>query len=171
MEKYKKDYDGIIINMHNRYLLPYDWRMLKSQLIAESNLDLNAVSYCGAKGLAQFMPDTFAEIAEKAFPKEKHSIIDPEQSIGCCAFYMNTLFNQWKPSGRTMLDRYCLALASYNAGLGNILDAQKKSGGQMSYSGIIKHLPDITGSSNAKQTTSYVAKILKTWHDLTINEH
>ena len=50
------------------------------------------------------------------------------------------------------------ALASYNAGLGNILKAQKLSGNQRKWNDIKKYLSNITGR-NSLETINYVASI------------
>ena len=56
-------------------------------------------------------------------------------------------------------DRHSLALASYNAGLGNVLKAQKAGGGSLYYTPMIKALPSVTGKKNSKETTDYVNRI------------
>jgi len=50
-------------------------------------------------------------------------------------------------------------LASYNAGMGNLLKAQKKVGGKLLYKEIIQGLPEVTGK-HSKETIDYVQKIL-----------
>ena len=54
-------------------------------------------------------------------------------------------------------------MASYNAGLGHILKAQKLSGDKPAYADIIRYLQDITGPKNSKETKEYVRKILGYW--------
>ena len=70
---------------------------------------------------------------------------------------MAWLLSEWS-SPRPEIDRHCLALASYNAGLGNILAAQKRAGGKLIYREIIYHLPQITHHF-AAETISYVQRI------------
>ena len=74
------------------------------------------------------------------------------------AYYMAYLIGSWYVD-RPEVDRHCLAMASYNAGLGNILKAQKLAGGPSLYAPIIKKLPDVTGD-HSRETISYVGKIL-----------
>lgn len=134
--------------------LPYDWRILKAQAFQESSFNPLATSPAGAQGLMQFMPDTWARFGSG-------DPYDAENSIIAAVDYTNYLYNQWKWP-RPEIDRICLALASYNAGLGNILKAQKLSGNKSLYSEIIQHLPEVTGQ-HSKETRDYVVKILGYW--------
>ncbi|MCT4627952.1 transglycosylase SLT domain-containing protein [Halodesulfovibrio sp.] len=79
--------------MH-RWLPHLDWRWYKAQLYQESMLNPKAVSPVGAKGLAQFMPATWKEIATLrgygyASP---HS---PKYAIDAGAYYMAKLRRGW----------------------------------------------------------------------------
>ena len=154
----KDIYDANIQRFHKEYNLPFDWTLLKAQLFQESGLNPEACSPVGAKGLAQFMPDTWDEYTIKCGLPAKTSRTDAVASIQCCAAYMRALITQWK-SKRTEVDRYNLALASYNAGLGNLLKAQKMVHGANDYATIISALKFVTGNDNALQTTDYVVKI------------
>jgi membrane-bound lytic murein transglycosylase MltF len=159
-------FDFLIISAHTFFLLPFDWRLLKAQLIAESALNPQATSAVGAMGLAQFMPDTWAEMLDKVNMPADTSPFNAEASIHCCGFYMESLIKQWS-SPRPEIDRYCLALASYNAGLGNILKAQKLAKSDR-YHEIIAQLPKVTGDDNAKQTSDYVSRIMATWSKMVL---
>lgn len=115
-------FDDCIKRYHAEFGLPYDWRLLKAQLIAESGLNPAAVSPVGAKGLAQFMPDTQTEVLKALNMPSNTSRLNAEASIKCCAYYMSVMLKKWTAK-REDIDRYCLALASYNAGMGNLLKA------------------------------------------------
>lgn len=136
----------------------YDWRLYKCQLRAESRLDPDAVSPAGAKGLAQFMPRTWIQIRNELHFPRYTSAHTPEYAIIAGAYYMNKLINKWS-APRPLLDRYCLALASYNAGFGNMLEAQKCADNVNGYKEIIAELYQVTGK-NSKETTTYVKRIL-----------
>ncbi|CAB4169267.1 LT_GEWL domain containing protein [uncultured Caudovirales phage] len=151
-------YDATIQKFHKEYNLPYDWTLLKAQLFQESQLKPDACSPVGALGLAQFMPDTWEEYTVKCGLPANTLRNDATASIQCCAAYMRYLISQWKAK-RSDVDRYNLALASYNAGLGNILKAQKMVKGANDYATIIKALKFVTGNENALQTSNYVVKI------------
>ena len=163
MQNFTNIYDADIQRFHDSFNLPFDWTMLKAQLIQESRLDPFAVSPVGAKGLAQFMPKTWAEYVVKCSMPVNTSAFNPHASIHCCAKYMADLVKGWK-SERSMEDRYKLALASYNAGFGNLLAAQKLAHGAADYNSIIAKLPVVTGAKNAKETTTYVRKIFEYYH-------
>ena len=49
--------------------------------------------------------------------------------------------------------------AAYNAGVENILDAQKLATQTDQWGSVAVQLPKITGIDNARQTTSYVKRI------------
>lgn len=154
----KGQYDQLIRNSVLEFLpANYDWRLYKGQIMAESSFRPDAVSPAGARGLAQIMPATWEQYKYRGIDDP----FDPQQSLMVGARYMAYLYKQWS-SPRPEIDRVCLALASFNAGLGNILKAQKLSGGKLLYSEIIEHLPSVTGR-NASETIDYVRKILGYW--------
>lgn len=137
-----------------------DWRLLKAQLSAESNLNPGAKSEAGAMGIAQFMPETWYQIQEEMDIAPHITPYDANCAIPAAAYYMEKLCKKWSFE-REEADRYCLALASYNAGFGNLLKAQKLAGGAAEYNVIIAQLHKITGDKNAKQTRDYVKRIFK----------
>ncbi|MEO8635070.1 MAG: transglycosylase SLT domain-containing protein [Gemmatimonadales bacterium] len=110
-QKYSKRYFGV----------GYDWRTFKAQAITESNLDPNARSWVGARGIMQLMPSTFAEIQTKnsAF----QSVDDQEWNIAAGIYYDRRLWRLWRDSvDQTDHDRFMFA--SYNAGRVPLLRAQ-----------------------------------------------
>lgn len=132
-----------------------------AQAVQESRFDNLAVSPVGAKGIAQFMDGTAKEV-EKDLKnldlfKDGFNRENPTQSIYAQVHYMNKLFKIWKTK-RTGASRMQLALASYNAGAGNILKAQKLSGDKKHWLEIKNHLVKITGN-NSKETIKYVSII------------
>jgi soluble lytic murein transglycosylase-like protein len=132
----------------------------KGQLYQESRLDPDARSPAGAEGLAQFMPATWREItAAMGLGVVDRRMAEP--SIEAGAYYMAQLRRQWS-SPRPEEDRHNLAMASYNAGLGNLLKAQRACAGALLYADIIICLPQITGRY-AQETIGYVPAIRR-WH-------
>lgn len=102
------------------------------------------------------MPGTWAEVSRRlGFNGISPHVSEPAIMAG--AYYMASLRKQWS-APRPEADRHSLALASYNAGLGNLLKAQTRCGGVYYYGQIIPCLPKITGD-NAKETTTYVKRI------------
>jgi soluble lytic murein transglycosylase-like protein len=151
-------YNSLIQSSADKYLLDVDWRLVKAQLFQESRLNPNAVSKAGAQGLAQFMPGTWRDMQKKMRMPANASPFNPEFAIPALCYYMAELHNQWSAK-REPADRYALALASYNAGLGNLLNAQKLAGGANEYHKIIAQLHRVTGHDDAPETIGYVDKI------------
>jgi soluble lytic murein transglycosylase-like protein len=81
--------------------------LLKAQVKQESMFNTFAVSKCGAKGLAQFMPKTWIQYAgnKEAF--------NPQYNVEAQAHYMRDLLKHYKND----IDK---ALAAYNWGQGNV---------------------------------------------------
>ena len=137
---------------------PYlDYRINKSQCYVESHFRETAVSPVGAKGICQFMDGTWSDVTSR-WQLGKHDVFDTRMNIYANAFYNNRLYRNWT-SPRPERDRISLMLASYNAGLGNLLRAQRLCGMPNLYEDIVICLPSITGS-NANETLNYVPK---TW--------
>ena len=158
-------YDFLIWKSTKRYWtdLP-DYQQWKAQLYQESLLDTNAVSPVGAEGLAQFMPATWKQISRELGYPEDASPRTPKLAINAGAYYMRKLRNGWS-SPRPQLDRQQLAQASYNAGFGNLLKAQRACGGENLYPDIIRCLPQITGHFS-NETITYVKRIEFWYKDL-----
>lgn len=160
MKGYTKDFDAIIREAVLKYMPEgWDWMRNKAQMIQESLLNPNAVSPAGAEGISQFMPGTFAE-AKAKMPLPVHATaFMPEFAIPANAWYDRHIWDQWTNPKRTTEDRWHLTLASYNAGLGNILHAQELAHGAVDYASIIDKLYLVTGVANAAQTRGYITHI------------
>lgn len=154
-------YDELIQQAAETFLPGVDWRLLKAQYLAESKLDPNAVSPAGAQGIAQFMPGTWADVSKALGYPADITPFDPKAAIPAGAYYMADMLDGWT-APRPEMDRYCLALASYNAGTGHLYKAQKVAGGANDYASIIRALPQVTGH-HAAETTTYVKRILHYW--------
>ena len=115
-------YDDTFRKYAQRFFGPgYDWRIFKAQAMAESNLDMNAKSWVGARGLMQLMPSTFKEIRTKN--PEIVAIDKPEWNIAAGVYYDRQLWKQWsEQQGRPGCESFMLG--SYNAGRGTLLRAQ-----------------------------------------------
>lgn len=142
---------------------------LIAQSVQESRFNPVAVSPAGAVGLAQFMPSTAKQMGEElktklALFKDGFDRKNPIQSIWAQVYYMNKLFKTWD-LGRVDSERLKLAFASYNAGTGNIIDAQKASKNLTYWDDIKTHLSKITGK-NSLETIGYVDYIFKYANDV-----
>lgn len=153
------EYDETFQDATNKWLPNIDWRWLKAQAYQESLFDPEAVSPAGARGIMQFMPETWLEMQDKYNDDATLSEdpFDVEASIHLGAAYMSRLINVWKRD-RPKMDRYALALSSYNSGLGNIIKAQAAVGDPALYADIILGLPQITGD-HSRETITYVHRI------------
>lgn len=161
-------FDQTIKRYRQRYLpVPGpDWRWLKAQFYCESRLDPMAESPVGAKGVAQFMPETWADMERQIWDGERRDINDPEASIQAGIYYMRYLRSQWS-APRPAIEAWLLAVASYNAGLGNLLEAQKAAGGANDFATIIAHLHEVTGE-HAEETRAYCRRICETYFTLVL---
>ncbi|CUW41124.1 conserved protein of unknown function (Lysozyme-like domain 89-242) [Magnetospirillum sp. XM-1] len=136
------------------YPRPMAW---KAQLYQESRLDPRAVSPVGAAGLAQMMPATWDQLTREL----RLGAVSPHAPIAieAGAYYMARLRQIWR-GGRDPADRQPLAQASYNAGAGNIINAQKVCGGARLWAVIAPCLGHVTGR-HATETLTYVDRIAR----------
>ena len=157
-DQYDREIDSAVKRWWGVYDYPLAW---KAQLYQESLCKSDAVSPVGAAGLAQFMPATWRDMERRyGVRSSPHQDI----SIDWGARYMAMRMNGWK-SKRPQHERWRLGLASYNAGFGNILNAQKKCDGARMWNEIKMCLHLITGH-NSKETKTYVERIERWWGDL-----
>jgi membrane-bound lytic murein transglycosylase F len=97
--------------------IDWDWRLLAALIYQESRFDTSAVSWAGAKGLMQIMPNT----------AQKFGVTDlstPENSLKAGVGFLNWLDNQFKEEIPDSTERVKFILAAYNTGLGHVIDAQ-----------------------------------------------
>ncbi len=141
-----------------------DWRLLKAQCYQESRLRPDARSPVGAMGLCQFMPATWSDASHALQFPAGASAYQPDISVQAGAWYMARLRRAWS-APRSESDRHSLALASYNAGTGNLLKAQRACGVPPGYAAIAACLPKITGD-NAAETLHYVPVIWSFYNQL-----
>ena len=149
--KYDKEFKASSIHLP----LGTDWRMLKAQCYQESRLNRFARSPVGAQGLCQFMPGTWRDM-KKRYPTLSSPWL-AAHSIRAAALYMKQLNDGWS-SPRPANERYKLALASYNAGFGNILKSQRQCNDATYYQPIIQCLHCVTGYHSI-ETINYVKHI------------
>lgn len=167
---YITKYDKHFKKAYNKYFYAYkpfySYNIIKAQSIQESSLKQMAVSYVGASGLMQLMPGTYNDLKKRVNVSD--NIFDVKTNIELGVYYDRQLFNNWR-SKRPLMDRYKLTFASYNAGLGHILKAQKLCNSRGSscnlYDNIILNLKDITGHHH-KETEGYVKNIFKYYYRL-----
>ena len=116
-------YDATFKKYSKRYFgIAFDWRRFKAQAMAESQLNPNAISPVGARGLMQLMPSTFQAISSKR--PEFSSIDDPEWNIAAGIMHDRHLWKQWSKSIEEP-NRPAFMYASYNAGQTTITRASE----------------------------------------------
>lgn len=132
------------------FYFPFDnWRWWKAQAIAESGLRPDAVSYCGARGLMQLMPETAKAMGVSA--------ADPEGAIQGGVRYDRQLWDFWK-SLSSSDERRRYTFASYNAGPGSIQRAARLAADRTHWAPVADALPKVTGT-HAAETQGYVRRI------------
>ncbi|HEY7681930.1 MAG TPA: transglycosylase SLT domain-containing protein [Gemmatimonadales bacterium] len=115
-------YDPTFRKYSKRFFGPgFDWRLFKAQGMVESNLDPDAKSWRGARGIMQLMPSTFLEIQTRN--PAWTAIDDIELNIAAGIYHDRRLWRQWADSVEPQ-DHHHFMFASYNAGRGPILRAQ-----------------------------------------------
>jgi membrane-bound lytic murein transglycosylase F len=97
--------------------IDWDWRLFASMVYQESKFRHNVESHRGAYGLMQFMPAT------SDFFGINH-ISDPDTQIKAGARYLKWLEKRFEESITDPEQRVKFILASYNAGIGHVIDAR-----------------------------------------------
>lgn len=135
---------NIYFPLFEKYLAKYGLPdELKYLAIIESGLNPKAVSRARAVGLWQFMSPTGRHygLHHDWYMDER---MDPEKSTDAACRYLRDLYS--------MFHNWELALASYNAGPGNVKKAIRRSGYKKSFWEVYKYLP--------RETRSYVPQFV-----------
>jgi membrane-bound lytic murein transglycosylase F len=109
-------YDGQI--REGAKLIGWDWRLIASIAYQESNFNPKVVSWAGAIGLMQVMPET-GEFLHAG------NLWDPNQNIKAGIRFLKFLDDYWAKTVTDQEERLKFVLASYNVGLSHVIDAQK----------------------------------------------
>ena len=160
---FSNEFDNSFRYSSERFLTR-DWRQLKAQAIQESRLKPGAISPAGAMGILQVMPVSWA-MCERAMNLNA-SPYSAKANIICGAWHMSRLDRNWNRRGRDSTEIWLLSLASYNAGIGNILKAQGKCDDAIYWRDIQPCIYMITGYENSYQTTRYVVLIPQTFYQM-----
>ncbi len=99
-----KSWGSYIEKAAQNNLLPPE--LIRAVIEVESGAVLTAVSHCGAQGLMQLMPETQSELGVQ-------DPFDPDENIGAGSKYLASLLYRYNGD-------LSLALAAYNAGMGNV---------------------------------------------------
>jgi membrane-bound lytic murein transglycosylase D len=136
--------ENIYFPLFEKYLAKYGLPdELKYLAIIESGLNPKAVSRARAVGLWQFMSATGRHygLQHDWYIDDR---MDPEKSTDAACRYLRDLYGMFK--------NWELALASYNAGPGNVKKAIRRSGYKRDFWEIYQHLP--------RETRSYVPQFV-----------
>jgi membrane-bound lytic murein transglycosylase MltF len=137
----------------------FDWRPFKAQAMAESNLDPEATSPVGARGLMQLMPSTYAIIASTS-PRYT-AIDDPQSNIAAGISHDRGLWLKWGKQVAAS-DRARFMFASYNAGDMTIArartDAEKAQLDPREWESVVEVAPKVK-RWRYKETLGYLTRI------------
>lgn len=97
--------------------LGWDWRLLAAVIYQESRFETDDESWAGARGFMQLMPQTAERFGAV-------NVDDPVENLQAGVKYLQYLDNYWMRTVDDPEERTKFVLASYNAGLGHILDAR-----------------------------------------------
>jgi membrane-bound lytic murein transglycosylase F len=110
-------YDSLIRTFADS--LGWNWRLLAAQIYQESKFETKAEAWTGASGLMQLMPTTAA-----AYGVDSNSIQNPEMNLRAGTRYLMWLDQCWQHTVKDSTERIKFVLASFNVGLGHIIDAR-----------------------------------------------
>ncbi|MBP5562001.1 MAG: transglycosylase SLT domain-containing protein [Muribaculaceae bacterium] len=154
-----------------------EWQLLAAIGSVESGFKADARSWAGARGIMQVMPST-----GRAFGVSEAELNDPEKNIEVAAKSLAQIEKFMRPHVADSTERVRFVLASYNAGMGHIMDAialAKKHGHnpQLWYDNVetaalMKSNPQFYndpvcryGYFRARETVAYVKKVENAYHN------
>lgn len=107
-------YDDIVHKYAKHFR--FDWRLIVAQMYQESRFDPAAISYSGAEGLMQLIPETAELLGIE-------NALDPDTSIWAGIRYMDYLRGKFEDD-LLLEDRVWFSLAAYNAGYNRVQRAR-----------------------------------------------
>ena len=145
---YPKKYEEVVATYSQKNNI--DENLVYAVIKAESNFEASAISNKNAIGLMQLMEETAKEVAKKNdieldLTDIKKDLCDVNNNINIGTKYLSTLIEKYENKE--------VALAAYNAGIGNVDNWIEK--------GIIKKDGSDIENIPYKETNNYVRKILR----------
>ncbi len=110
------DYDDLL--KKKAEIIDWDWRLLAALISQESNFDPKAQSWVGAFGLMQLMPET-------AYRYDVDSLSSAIDNVDAGVRHLKYLKYRLNETLTDKTDELNFLLASYNVGLGHVLDARR----------------------------------------------
>lgn len=129
------------------------WTLGHAIMRQESSFDRAAVSHAGARGMMQLMPGTAREISRKLGVEYDFGRLtsDPSYNIMLGSSYFSTLLDEWGGNAP-------LAVASYNAGSGNVRKWVRENGDpRLPGADIVRWIEQIP----YLETRNYVQRVLE----------
>lgn len=153
----------------------WDWRLLAALVYSESHFNPEAESAIGAYGLMQVIPETAEHFNVSDY-------FQPDSNVYVGIQYLAYLEKYFKQYSIDSTERVKFVLASYNAGLGHVLDAMRltekygkdlnKWDGHVDFYLQHKNEPQYyrdplsrNGYCNGPQTYKYVLQVLETYNN------
>ncbi len=99
-------------------IIGWDWRLIASLSFQESRFNPSAVSWAGAFGIMQLMPETASFL-------NIHDGSEVHEHIAAGIRYLKWLDERLQDKIKDDDERVKFVLASYNAGIGHVLDARR----------------------------------------------
>jgi soluble lytic murein transglycosylase len=129
-----------------------NWTMIHAITRQESQFDRQIISHAGARGLMQLMPATAAEVAGKiGLSYTTGALFEPTYNMQLGSTYFRQVLNYYGGS-------YPLAVAAYNAGMGNVNKWIRANGDPRLPGGdIVQWIEDIP----IYETRNYVQRVLE----------
>ncbi|QHT68092.1 transporter substrate-binding domain-containing protein [Rhodocytophaga rosea] len=112
------EYDGIIKKYAQQ--IQWDWKLIAALVFQESRFNPTAKSWVGATGLMQLMPVTAKELGLQV-----NQLTSPERNLQAGIKYLQWLEKSLQPHIHDKKELVKFVLASYNVGLGHVLDARR----------------------------------------------
>lgn len=113
---YISDYDAYFKKYAN--IVNWDWRILAAQAYTESRFDSTAVSWAGARGIMQLMPET-----AKSYGLSLNKIERIDDNVKAATQVLKKLDSSLSKIVENPEERQKFVLAAYNSGIGHIYDA------------------------------------------------
>lgn len=110
------EYDDDVKELSAMY--NFDWRLVAAIVMQESNFNPKAESWVGAKGLMQLMPET-------ANLYDVEDLYDVRENLRAGMEHLTWLDETFRPIVSDSTERWRFILASYNVGIGHVMDARK----------------------------------------------
>ena len=149
-------YDALV--KQNADEMGWDWRLLSAIIYHESKFINESCSDKGAVGLMQIRNDRYSV----------DTLLDPAVNISIGTKYLTYLSKMFAEHGADSVECLKFALASYNAGEGNILKCIQTAEAQgvdaTRWDNVVSVIPDVP-NFHGKQTIAYVREVLDTYNE------